>query len=754
MRLAAGTDLRLVWERELPNKAGFLAKIPSNREEREMRIKTGFYLGAATIALAFAFTGPSAQLQAQQPAQVAIDNDDIGGVVTGPSGPEAGVWVIAETKDLPTRFTKAVVTDDQGRYVIPDLPKAKYSVWVRGYGLVDSAKVESEPGKQLNLRATPAPNDAAAAAYYPAIYWYSMLKIPEQAQFGGKSGIPERIKQIDWLNLMKNNGCVGCHQLGTLSTRTVPAFFGPSSKDAWMRRIQAGQAGELMVNVVAGQLSAEPLAYFTDWTDRIAKGELPSTKPQRPSGLERNIVVSTWDWADEKHYLHDLIATDKRNPTVNAGGPVYGQPEYSMGYMPIVDPKTNTATMFKAPIRDANMHENLGPGHAAMVKPLGPSAYWGDEKIWEAYFNNHNSMLDEKGRVWMAASFRDEKNQPAYCKADSGHPSAKLDGQERSGRQLTVYDPKTQKYDFVDVCFTTHHLNFAMDANNTLWTSSGGGGGVVGWVNVKKWDETHDAGVSQGWTALIVDTSGDGKRGEYTQPGRPTEPGKDMRLGQVIYAVSVSPKDGSVWGTIRTNPGAIVRIVPGANPPETTLTEVYNVPLPGFGPRGGDIDSNGVYWASLGSGHIGSFDRTKCKGPLNGPTATGNHCPEGWSFYKYPGPGFAGIGDNSAESSYYSWVDQHNTFGMGNDVPVSTANLMDGLVALGKDGKMVSLRVPYPMGFFAKGLDGRIDDPNAGWKGRGLWTSSGDRAPWQVEGGKGMKPMAVHFQMRPDPLAH
>ena len=97
----------------------------------------------------------------------------------GPSGPEAGVWVIAETRDLPVRYIKIVVTDDQGRYVVPDLPKANYDVWVRGYGLVDSPKVKSEPGKQLNLTAVPAPNEAAAAKYYPAIYWYSMMKIPE-----------------------------------------------------------------------------------------------------------------------------------------------------------------------------------------------------------------------------------------------------------------------------------------------------------------------------------------------------------------------------------------------------------------------------------------------------------------------------------------------------------------------------------------------------------------------------------------------
>ena len=170
--------------------------------------------------------------------------------------------------------------------------------------------------------------------------------------------------------------------------------------------------------------------------------------------------------------------------------------------------------------------------------------------------------------------------------------------------------------------------------------------------------------------------------------------------------------------------------------PKTGLSEIYNVPSPGFGIRGGDIDKNGVVWGSLSSGHLASFDRRKCKGPLNGPKATGDHCPEGWSFYKYPGPGFEGIGDNSAEASYYTWVDQHDTLGLGENVPLSTANLSDGFVAL-KDGKMVMLRVPYPMGFYAKGMDGRIDDPAAGWKGRGLWSSAGDRAPWLKESGKG-----------------
>jgi len=381
-----------------------------------MTLKQRLCLSVAAIGvLAFAAPAPT-QLSAQ--TAVAIDNDDIGGVVTGANGPEAGVWVIAETTDLPTRYAKMVVTDDQGRYVLPDLPKAKYKVWARGYGLVDSPKVDAEPGKQLNLRAVPAPSETEAAKYYPAIYWYSMLKIPDESQFGGKSELPANIKQRDYLNLMKNNGCIGCHQLGQLSTRTIPKSHSEerSSAEAWMHRVQSGQAGELMMNIIAGQLASVPIKYYADWTDRIAKGELPHTKPTRPQGVERNIVVTTWDWGDEKHYLHDLISSDRRNPTVNGYGPVYGSPEYATDMLPILDPKRHKVTIFNAPMRDADAPEALGPGHAAMAKPLRPSAYRADEKIWDSKVNNHHSMIDKKGRVCMAAAVRGPKN-PDFCKA-------------------------------------------------------------------------------------------------------------------------------------------------------------------------------------------------------------------------------------------------------------------------------------------------------------------------------------------------
>jgi hypothetical protein len=472
---------------------------------------------------------------------VAIDNDDIGGVVRGANGPEAGVWVIAETRELPVRYIKIVVTDDQGRYVIPDLPKANYDVWVRGYGLVDSPKVKSEPGKQLNLTAVQAPNAAEAAKYYPAIYWYAMMKIPEAEIFGSKDA-PNNVKITDYLNGMKNNGCVGCHQLGQLSTRTIPKFHLDAVKtheEAWVRRIQSGQAGENMVTQAAGQLGGMPFKYLADWTERVAKGELPDAKPTRPQGVERNIVVTLRDWHNDKQYLHDLIASDRRYPTVNAYGPVYGQCEHACNDMPILDPIKNVATNFVLPTTP-DMPLALGPGNAGSIKILGPSAYWGEENIWDSRANNHNSMFDRKGRIWLAATGHKPDN-PDFCKKGSSHPSAVEFPLNATNRRVTMYDPKTGKYTAYQTCFGSHHLQFGYDANETLWMSTGGGGGNVGWINTKMLDETGDIEKSQGWTALVLDTNGNGQRDEYTEPGKPQEPGKDMRHRRDLLCGDAEP---------------------------------------------------------------------------------------------------------------------------------------------------------------------------------------------------------------------
>jgi hypothetical protein len=736
-----------------------------------MRTNRVLSVGAVILALA-ALTGLSRSaghgpaIALAPGAVVAVDANDIGGVVTSSKGPEAGVWVIAETTDLPTKYVKIVVTDDQGRYLIPDLPgNASYTVWVRGYGLVDSEKVKAAPGKELNLTAVIAPSPKAAAQYYPAGYWLSLIHVPPKSDFpgtgvgAGGNGIATGVKsQADWIRMVKSGGCTACHQLGTKPTRELSPALGtfPASTDAWERRLQSGQAGLDMIGTLQRFGQPRALKMFADWTDRIAAGELPPAPP-RPQGLERNVVITQWDWADPKAYLHDEVSTDRRKPTLNANGLIYGSLELSADYLPVLDPAKNTISRVPLTVRDPNTPV------AASPQNMKPSVNWGDEAIWNSRNNVHNPMFGADGRIWITSTVRPADN-PAWCKDGTLHPSAKLTPVNRSGRQLAVYDPKTKKLTHISTCFGTHHLMFAEDANNTLWTS--GGGPVVGWLNTKMFDETGDEQKSQGWTALIVDTNGNGKRDDYVDWDKPTDPAKDKRYNGGFYAVSPTP-DGAVWGSVLGYPGAVVRLVPGAHPPETALAEVYELPLKngggtdhgsvepveGFSPRGMDVDRDGVVWAALSSGHMASFDRRKCKGPLNGPNATGQHCPEGWTFYKEPLPQFAGVSDSgSAEASYYTWVDQFGTLGLGNNIPIDTGNASEGLLAL-KDGKFVVLRVPYPMGFYTKWMDGRIDDPNAGWKGRGLYATISTRAPFHMETGKGTTSKVMHFQMRPDPLA-
>lgn len=711
----------------------------------------------AVLLMAFvsiaACTSSSAELS---PAgSITIDPDDIGGVVAGSNGPEAGVWVIAETTDLPTKLAKMVVTDDAGRYLIPDLPPASYEVWVRGYGLIDSPKVQAAPGDSIDLVAAQAPNEREAAQYYPAGYWYSLLQVPASTEFPGTgpegNGIsPNFANQAQWLRSIKSGGCTACHQMGSRGTREIPTELGSfeSSVAAWERRIQSGQAGGGMMGAVNNLGRERALSMFADWTDRIAAGAVPEAPP-RPQGIERNVVITAWDWADPKAYLHDVVSTDRRNPTVNANGALYGAGELSIDYLPVLDPNTHTASQIPLTVRDPA----TSPTSSNMA---APSPYWGSEPIWTSRTNVHNPMLDDRGRVWITAAVRPADN-PDFCREGSDHPSARAFPVGRAGRHLAMYDADSRQLTHISTCFSTHHLMFAEDENNTLWTS--GGGAVIGWLDTKMFDETGDEERSQGWTPLILDTNGNGRRDAYVEPNDPVDPARDKRFRGGFYAVAPAP-DGSVWGSVLGYPGAVVRLDPGANPTETALIEVFELPLngdgtpvEGFSPRGMDIDRNGVAWAALASGHMASFDREKCRGPLNGPEATGQHCPEGWTFYPEPLPQMQNVeGSGSAEGSYYTWVDQFDTFGLGANTPINTGNASEGLLAL-VDGEWVVLRVPYPNGFYTKWLDGRIDDPSAGWKGRGLWATVSTRAPFHMEGGKGTTSKVIQFQLRPDPLA-
>jgi hypothetical protein len=370
---------------------------------------------------------------------------------------------------------------------------------------------------------------------------------------------------------------------------------------------------------------------------------------------------------------------------VNAYGPLFGSPEYSSDDMPILDPKTSEVTFFKMPVRDPELPER--PGFGDSRKPMQPSAYWGEEKIWETRPDNHNGMFDGKRRVWFAATGRGLDN-PAFCKKGSDHPSARVFPLEKSPRQVAMLDPKTMKWSFIDTCFGTHHLQFGYDNNDTLWFS--GSGTVASWINTRTWDETGDAAKSQGWSPFILDTNGNGKRDAYVEPDQPIDPAKDQRIIPGVfrpYAVIPSPLDGSVWYTVAVFGGSpgVLRF-----DPKTGLSEIYNVPHSWWRHRQ-DRRRLGV----TDERPSRKLRPPQVQGPAQRAEGDGEPLPGGLVVLQIPGPGFRGIGDNSAESSYYTWVDQYNTLGLGENGAVSTANLNDGFAAL-KYGQMVMLRIPYP----------------------------------------------------------
>jgi hypothetical protein len=614
---------------------------------------------------------------------------------------------------------------------------------------VDSQPVQARPGQHLSLTAVLAPTALAAAQYYPANYWYSLAEVPPKSDFpgtgptanGGNGISPGMLTQAHWIDVMKT-GCETCHQQGAKATREFPHALDnlPNSIAKWDYRVQVGQDGAAMSATLSSMGRERALKMFADYTDKVAAGVVPPAPP-RPQGVERNLVLTLWEWGDPATFSHDTFVTDKRNPTVNANGPLYGV-DWGNDLFLIVDPIKNTERHFRVPTTG-------DPGLPAKPQSMPkPSPYWGNEIYWTDPANPNHGALDEKGRVWFTSRFRNPDKQPDYC---ARHPSYALAPQPRSRRQLAYYDPKTGKFTFVQTCFDTHHMRFANDPDRTLY-ANGRGDQVIGWVKTRVLDETGDEIKAQGWCRGWYDINKDGK----------VDPAVDKPITmRNPYSVIPNPLDGSVWAAIPAPvPGKIVRI-----DPKTCIGEAYEPPFniknlaptgTGYTPRGIDIDSKGIIWTALaGSGHLASFDRSKCK-ILNGPEAVdGQHCVEGWTLYPAPGPKFKGVTDEIAvDYHYYNYVDQFNTLGLGKDVPIANGTGSDSLRALiPATGQWITLRVPYPLNFYQRGMDGRIDDPNGGWKGRGLYADYGQNAVWHLDGGKGTLGNVVKFQLRPNPLA-
>src|SRR5437867_1923390 len=428
-------------------------------------------LKVASLALAGVLAVSFSWVNAQQGggAAVALDPDDIGGGVTSSKGPEAGVWVIAETTDLPTKFARMVVTDDQGRYLLPDLPPANYQVFVRGYGLVDSARVPAKPGQHLDLNAVVAPDGRAAAQVYPANYWLSLLEIP-QGEHSDKDVV------------LETKACFSCHQVGSRATRELSTGVGSyaSTLDAWDHHVMMGPNGANM-GAVFKRLGAQRKA-FADWTDRIAAGAYPEAPP-RPIGVERNLVISMWDWALPTSRRSDAAGTDERSPTLNANGLIYGAIQTS-DILAVLDPRENRTTEIKLPSNGPVLDANT---------PSSPT--WGDEKIWQRQADPRSVAMDGKGRVWVTARTRAPQQQPAFCKDGSTNKFAKYFAMPGpSARQIELYDPKTKQFTSIDSCFAADHNQF--DDHDALVF---GQDNAIGWVDTATFDKTHDAAASQGW---------------------------------------------------------------------------------------------------------------------------------------------------------------------------------------------------------------------------------------------------------------
>jgi len=731
----------------------------------------------------------------------------IAGVVQGEKGPEAGVWVIAETKDLQTGFIKTVVTNDQGRFMLPELPGANYKVWVRGYGLVDSTPVDAKPSATaLTLKVTSAKTPQEAAKVYPGDYWLSMLAPPPKNLFPGTgeksdtnpngNGLNVAMaNQDEWINRLKS-GCNFCHQLGNPLSRDVQHVFAAkpdlpkTHEDAWEWRLGVGVRGTNMYGTLTGMGKTETVKVLADWTRSIENGAVPPTPP-RPSGIERNIVSTQWDVGDDHSFMHDQISTDKNHPDLNGGGPNYAV-NAGHGQLVMLDQADNNTYSLDIPTR-----ESKDKVPSRFPSPNRPSFFWGNEHLWSnpPYdpADPHNPMMDSKGRVWLTSKIRGN-TAPAWC-SDPTNKYAEWYPKRGGARQASIFDPKTKKFQLIETCYSTHHVVIDNDPDETVYFNELSGP-TFGWIDSKIYDQTlaatHDDSKAEqaavGWCDQTVDTNGDGKitkpwndvrriadlaalygtdtaaaapvgggragKGGKGEPQAPYDPKLDTMVHFNLYSTMSSPVDDSVWGVAEDFPGYLIRLQRGNNPPVTCKTQVFKVPSPGYDPRGIDVDSNGVVWTGLAAtSHLAAFDVRKCKNLTGKMKVDGSDCPEGWTLYQTPGPRLKGT-DVPADFHYFNWTDSHNIMKLGQNTPFLTGSDSDSLIALDPaTKKWTYFTIPYPLGFYARGMDGRIDDANAGWKGRALYSNYGTHFVWQIEGGKGTKGKIVKFQIRPDPLA-
>ena len=378
-------------------------------------------------------------------------------------------------------------------------------------------------------------------------------------------------------------------------------------------------------------------------------------------------------------------------------------------------------------------------------------------------------MMDRKGRVWVTSKIR-ENQDPAWCNEGSRNKFAKYYPLTFSARQASFYDPKTSSSSSSTRAIARTTCSSTTTRTDGVLQRADRARSSVGSNRESTTIPTGRASErAVGWCPQVVDTNGDGKitkpwnrrrrgaigalrtdtaRRSGSECGcrcrrsrrarrcrRPTA-GHDGQLH--LYSVIPSPVDNSAWGAPRTIPGYIVRSTAATNPPETCITEVYKVPEPGIDPRGIDIDTNGVVWTALAaSSHLASFDRRKCKVRRAGRRPTAASAPKAGRSIRptarAQGHGHPGglpllqLGRSARRRGLRQEHAARDGLELRRDPRARSADARSGS----------KLRVPYPLGFYHRGMDGRIDEPDRGLEGPRLWANYGTHLIWHIEGGKG-----------------
>ena len=529
-------------------------------------------------------------------------------------------------------------------------------MWVRGYGLVDSPKSACDARQaRSNLKAVPAPDARAAAAYYPAGYWFSLLKVPDKSEFPGTglqgNGISPNVKsQADWhphdqvgnvhgLPPARQQGHARDSRRVQVAADELRAVGAPRAVGPGRRADDAARSASSAIRRALDDVRR------LDRPHRRGRGAARRRVGRRASSATSSSPSGTGP-------IRRRTCTTSSPPTgaIRASTRTAcstASLELSADYLPVLDPVHNT-------IESRAAHRaRHGDADRRRAAAGAPSAYWGDDGAVDEQGERpqpddrrEGPRVDHRRR----ASSRQSRRS---ARQGSSHPSAKLFPLNRSGRQLAMYDPKTKKLTHISTCFSTHHLMFAEDANHTLWTS---GGGPVGRL------------------ARHEEVRRDGRRGGVAGMDRARPRRERQRQARRVHRAEPAGRSDegpahqrrALRGLARARRidlGLVARLPRRRRPPRTRrairrrrrspkyFEPPYGNPkakVQGFSPRGMDIDRNGVAWVALASGHMASFDRRKCTGPLNGPTATGQHCPEGWTLYTEPLPQLKGVTENGS----------------------------------------------------------------------------------------------------------